>query len=415
MLARSTCIELGSMADLPRTTDAAASVLAAQAHTHDAESRGGPRGRFYRALWNEPWWLRGVTWPLVGIIVALAVMENMPQMLRAVVPRHRDPGVSWQFAAFDLSVQLAVGVTIMLVASALLNMRRPRVPIVVALIVAVAVGTVVPINGAAYLMHGRDGGFLFSMAIARRVAIPWAIAAAAWYFLRRSNARQDALRAAEVVRRRLETGVIEAHLQSLEAQVEPHFLFNTLAHVRRLYRTDPLRARLMLDSFRGYLQSALPQMRGRATTLGHELDLVRAYLDVQRVRMDRRLTVRFDVPIALRERTMPRMMLLTLVENSIKHGLNPVPGGGIIEITARQGSGAVEVCVADTGRGIGEMIGSGTGLANIRSRLAALYGPAGRLVLTSNVPHGVRATLSLPHADGRPQREAAQAVIGELS
>jgi LytS/YehU family sensor histidine kinase len=250
---------------------------------------------------------------------------------------------------------------------------------------------------------------LFATSIARRVALPWAIAAAAWYFLQRANAREAALRETAMARRRLETGVIEARLQALQAQVEPHFLFNTLAHVRRLYRTNPAQARLMLDSFRAYLLSALPQMRGRAVTLGHELDLVRAYLEVQQVRMGRRLHMHIDASPQLRACEFPSMMLICLVENAIKHGLNPIAEGGEIRVTASASEATIEVCVADSGRGIGDAIGSGTGLANIRGRLAALYGASARLTLVANVPTGVRAMLTLPLR--YPPSQATEAVV----
>jgi sensor histidine kinase YesM len=390
------------MASLPRTTDVPDSAASKPAEALPAIPANGARRRLLGALRAEPWWLRGVTTPLVGMVLALAALQNLPQMLRALLPNHSEI-LPWEFAVFDLASQLMVGMTILVVAAFLANLPKPRVPIPLALAIAVVVGSVIPINAMAYLARHTEGGFLFPLSIARRVAIPWAIAASAWYFLQRASARQDALRAADVARRRLETGVVEAHVQALAAQVEPHFLFNTLAHVRRLYRTDPLRARLMLDSFRDYLHSALPRMRGQAVTLGHELDLVRAYLDVQRVRMGRRLTVSFDVSARLRDCELPSMMLVSLAENAIKHGLNPVAAGGSIVISAIETGSTLEVCVADTGCGIGDMIGSGTGLANIRGRLAALYGAAARFALTPNLPTGVRATIRLPLASVRPE------------
>jgi len=190
--------------------------------------------------------------------------------------------------------------------------------------------------------------------------------------------------------------MLEARLQALQAQVEPHFLFNTLAHIKRLYRTEPIRARLMLDSFRAYLRSALPQMRSAGATLGREIDLVRAYLDVQQVRMGHRLRVQFDVPEALRERSFPSMMLMSLVENAIKHGLNPLPGGGTIRASASDRGVMLEVSVVDTGRGMDDQIGSGVGLSNIRARLAALFSDEAELSLMPNSPTGVRATIRIP-------------------
>jgi sensor histidine kinase YesM len=127
----------------------------------------------------------------------------------------------------------------------------------------------------------------------------------------------------------------EARLLMLQAQIEPHFLFNTLATVRRLYQTDAAAAESMLDNLMRYLAVALPQMRANDSTLGREVALAEAYLGIQQIRMGSRLVVAIDVPGGLREARLPPMMLLTLAENSIKHGLNPLPEGGYIHISAR--------------------------------------------------------------------------------
>ena len=193
--------------------------------------------------------------------------------------------------------------------------------------------------------------------------------------------------------------MLEARLQVLQAQVEPHFLFNTLAHVQRLYQTDPRRGRSMLDSFCGYLCAALPQMRGTRSTLGREVELVRAYLDTQGIRMGRRLRFEIAMPDALRAAAFPPMMLLPLVENAIKHGLSPLRDGGTIRIVAASDADSLQLTVADTGAGLStaELAGGdGVGLSNVRSRMAGLYGVRARLKLTCNVPHGVVATIDVP-------------------
>ena len=225
---------------------------------------------------------------------------------------------------------------------------------------------------------------------------------AAWYFLHRANARAAELRAAEVIQRQLESGMLEARLQALQAQVEPHFLFNTLAHVRHLYRTDPRRRASCWKAFAPTCARRCRKCAATAATLGRELALARAYLDVQQVRMGRRLAVDVDVPEALRERPFPPMMLISLVENAIKHGLNPLAEGGSIALAAAERDGVLDVSVTDSGRGIGDNIGSGVGLANIRGRLLALYGPDAALTLAANAPRGVRASLRVPCAARGP-------------
>ena len=206
----------------------------------------------------------------------------------------------------------------------------------------------------------------------------------------------------EINRLRLEQQQVEVQLQVLQLQIEPHFLFNTLATVRRLHQTDPPRGRDTLSGFIHYLRASLPEMRRSETTLGRELDLIVAYLDVLRVRMGERLRVEIDVPPALRERRVPPLSLATLVENSIKHGLAPLPEGGTIGIRARVDGDRLEVCVTDTGAGFTASGGSGMGLANLRVRLRGLYGDRGVLRLEPNRPQGLAATIVIPDSgDGR--------------
>jgi len=194
----------------------------------------------------------------------------------------------------------------------------------------------------------------------------------------------------------LERQMTEVRLESLRAQIEPHFLFNTLANVHRLYQTDPGLGRRMLADFVAYLRAALPQMRYDETTLGQEVDLARAYLNVLQVRMGERLTFRIDVPDDLAALSFPPFALSTLTENAIKHGLNPLPEGGSIEIAARVANGRLTVEVADTGAGLRQTSGTGAGVANLRARLAALYGNEAGLSIEANAPRGIRAAIAVP-------------------
>jgi sensor histidine kinase YesM len=194
----------------------------------------------------------------------------------------------------------------------------------------------------------------------------------------------------------LERQMTEARLQSLQAQIEPHFLFNTLANVHRLYQTEPGLGKKMLANFVAYLRAALPQMRHDETTLKQEVELARAYLNVLQVRMGARLVFRLDVPDDLGALPFPPLALSTLTENAVKHGLNPLPEGGTIEIRARVESRRLSVEVADTGAGLRQSGGSGAGLANLRARLAALYGNEASLSIRANEPRGIRVTIAVP-------------------
>ncbi|MBL8360672.1 MAG: histidine kinase [Rubrivivax sp.] len=201
---------------------------------------------------------------------------------------------------------------------------------------------------------------------------------------------------AEVDQEALERELAESRLLVLRAQIEPHFLFNALASVRRLGDSDPERAAAMLASLSRYLEVALPGLRGACATLGQEFELARAYLEVQQIRMPSRLAFDFDLPAELRDREVPPLMLLTLVENAVKHGLQPSRRGGRIRVSARREGAALVLTVADTGVGFATGSGTGTGLANIRARLAAAHGAAASLDIGNNELGGVTATLRLP-------------------
>jgi sensor histidine kinase YesM len=210
------------------------------------------------------------------------------------------------------------------------------------------------------------------------------------------------LHESEVTRLRLEQQRVELQLQILQSQIEPHFLFNTLATIRRLHQTNPARGRATLADFMQYLEAALPEMRASETTLRREVDLITAYLEVLRVRMGARLEVEIDVPAALREHRIPPLSLATLVENAIKHGLSHLPEGGKLSIRAWIERDRLIVRVADTGVGLRASGGTGTGLANLRVRLRGLYGEAGELFLVANEPRGLAATLRIPASRAAP-------------
>jgi hypothetical protein len=191
-----------------------------------------------------------------------------------------------------------------------------------------------------------------------------------------------------------------AQLKALEAQVEPHFLYNTLAHVASMIDAEPVQARAMLDRLIGLLR-ATAQAAEAPATLGAQIDLVRDWLGILAMRMGPRLRWSIDVPIELRAAALPPALLQPLVENAVKHGLEPKIDGGAIDIAARVRDAALELVVADTGAGFGAAsapLGGSTslGLANLRARLATLYGGAASLVIAENQPNGVRAVVRLP-------------------
>jgi signal transduction histidine kinase len=212
----------------------------------------------------------------------------------------------------------------------------------------------------------------------------------------------------------LKRQLVEAQLKMMQAQVEPHFLFNTLASVDYLIETDPARASTMQKNLIQYLRAALPQMREGSTTLGKELALVRAYLEILKVRMEDRLHFAITVPQGLMSAQFPPMVLQSLVENAIKHALEPKPEGGSITVTADIANGSLRVTVADTGLGFGMAgkAGTGVGLANVRERLAALYSGRARFTIEANSPTGTIATIEVPYEPDLGTDETRRSPIG---
>ena len=200
----------------------------------------------------------------------------------------------------------------------------------------------------------------------------------------------------------LKRQVVEARMAAMQAQVEPHFLFNTLASIDHLIEVDPQRASKMQKNLIALLRASMPSMRDRGTTLGRELDVVRPYLEILRVRMQDRLQTELRVSEGLYSAEFPPMMRQSLVENAIKHGIEPKAEGGLLTVHADVGDGRLTVTVADTGVGFGQAptAGTGIGLSNLRERLKLLYGSAAELKISANTPSGTCAAVTVPYKSG---------------
>ncbi|HSN20148.1 MAG TPA: histidine kinase [Usitatibacter sp.] len=303
---------------------------------------------------------------------------------------------------WDLLVSaLCVGYTSMLLFTLAGNVRQSVLPREAMQVLAVVVGSFLGtvLTG---IVKGRDLSQMFSerlsgVMVTMGLGIGVGCVVVAALLLREKHARDQArILRAEAERHQLEKNVLEARLALMQAQVEPHFLFNTLANVQHLVETDPPAASRVLASLIRYLRAALPRMREASTDLGREIDMARAFLEIQQVRMGSRLEFSIDVPDDLKSRPFPPMMLISLVENAIKHGVDPCCECGSIAIRAREEGGRLRVSVADTGEGVVPQKGGGVGLANIRERLKALYGASAHLVLEENRPHGVVASIEVP-------------------
>lgn len=249
------------------------------------------------------------------------------------------------------------------------------------------------------------GGWLGDLLSAALVAV-FAYFIAAKIIVRKTAESEARLRVATVnaEQEALQRQLVQARLKLLQAQVEPHFLFNTLAAVDYLIETDAPRASVMQKKLITYLRGALPQMRQESSTLGREMALIRAYLDLIKMRIEDRLEVDIQVPPILMNAVFPPMILQSLVENAIKHGIEPKPEGGRITILARTQDEQLWVEVSDTGVGLpdGDIFGTSTngtglGLDNIRKRLALLYPGASRIELRSGHGGGTTVRLVIPY------------------
>jgi len=238
---------------------------------------------------------------------------------------------------------------------------------------------------AAWDVHALPDQQLLACVFGVNVAV---LGLSLWFARTRARAQQLA---------DLRTAALAAELKALQAQVEPHFLYNTLANTRYLARHQPPRAVEMLEHLIAYLHSALPDMRSQASTLGREFELAGHYLALMAIRFGERLQYQLDCPPVLAAVSMPPLLLMTLVENAVRHGVEPKPGTVRIGVKAERHDDVLTIVVADDGAGIGETtLGSGVGLRNLRERLQALYGGRAGFVLRRGDAGLTEAVLTLP-------------------
>jgi signal transduction histidine kinase len=287
----------------------------------------------------------------------------------------------------NLVFSQCIGLTVLLVIHAgwrglWAGRRPPTAPFLVLIALGIAVGWLGGSALAAALLGmawtaGRDAWAALGVTLAAGIA-------GTWFFWSRQKAAE------------LERGRIEAQLKLLQAQIEPHFLFNTLANLDALIATDPSRAREMLRHLNDYLRATLAAARRERSPLGEEFALLRNYLEVLAIRMGPRLRFALALPSELAAFEIPPMLLQPLVENAVKHGLEPQVGGGTVSVVAKSNGKALVLEVADTGSGGAAQGGAGVGLANVRERLAATYAGAARIEAGTNPAGGYTVTLTLP-------------------
>jgi len=340
-------------------------------------------------------WRRCGVVALVAVLLSLNALNN-PALLHFFSPA--EAAWAWLEHLLELGVVAAALLVVYAVLEALLPRRLALRPVVdCALLLAGSAALALLLH--AYYANGFEHLPPPSRVLAD--SLRWGLPAVFMALIADLNWRAEqtdaAARGAELARAQLKQAEAEQQLAMLQAQIGPHFLFNVLGNVRRLYRTRPQAGAEAIDSLAHYLRTALPQLRSPRVTFGEEVALVRAYLDLFQLRMGAKLRFSITMDPALHDAEFPPMLLVTLVENAIKHGLDPA-GGGKIEVRGRRRRGLLETTVLDDGVGFATAAscGTGVGLVNIRRQLAARYQSQARLILEGREPRGARASILIP-------------------
>jgi sensor histidine kinase YesM len=303
----------------------------------------------------------------------------------------------------NLTMSLSFGLSICSIILLLLKLFRPEktVSILFIFIMGVASGTAIGLLIGSYILQ-QFLSISVRADLLRTIASAIVMGGAAgWFFYSKARLRisNRIIQEERINRLSSEKETLEAKLRLLQAQIEPHFLFNTLSNVLSLIDTEPAKGKSMLTDLIHYLRTSLSRTLPETTTLGQEMDMIKAYLNIQKIRMDERLTFTIELPDTLRQHSFPPMLLQPLVENAIKHGLEPKIDGGTVTIKAMKKNNLIRIEVVDTGIGFSSYEKTGIGIGNVKERLQLLYAEKGRLALEENKPSGVRAIIEAPEHD----------------
>lgn len=331
--------------------------------------------------------------PRLAVQTALALLINtlIAAFLTAI-------GVGGGFAV-NLIFSFCIGFAIFIPCMVAIRLARGRAQMIAGIALSVVLGSAVGVAlGMTLTGHGLEQWTSEHALQALLIGLMFGVGVSYLFYSReRMGKLESELKARELREAQAERGRLDAQLRMLQAQIEPHFLFNTLANLSVLIRSDPERADRLLADLIAWLRATLQRTRVAESTLGDEIDLLRRYLDIHGLRLGSRLGVVFDVPEALLQRPFPLLLLQPLVENAIIHGIEPKVGGGEVRIRAEQDDGRLRLVVSDTGAGLEEgAVGSGFGLENVRQRLAALFGETASLDVRGSPQGGVAATLEIP-------------------
>ena len=312
-------------------------------------------------------------------------------------------GITSKSFIMNLIVSLSFGISFCSITAFLLWIFKPEktASLVFIAMIGIASGTLIGVQIGFFILHQifsvtliQPGKSLFQAII---LAITFG--GLAWYFFyskARIKVSNEVIQEEKIKRLASEKEALEANLRLLQAQIEPHFLFNTLSNVLSLIDTDQAKGKSMLVDLIQYMRTSLSRTLPEATTLDQELNMIKAYLNIQKIRMGERLHFNIELPDAVRKLPFPPMLLQPLVENAIKHGLEPKMEGGEITIKVLKKNDLIRIEVMDTGLGFPSFQKVGVGIGNVRERIKLLYGEKGRLILEENEPNGVRAIIEVP-------------------
>lgn len=297
-----------------------------------------------------------------------------------------------------------IGLSIYIAVKGLCDLRGRRRPGLAEAVIGVPLGAIVGFALGGWMndvpLLAGEPRLLFMSGVA---ALLFGGIGSYFFYARARMAEAEAEARAEKLRRlEQETLSTQTDLRLLQAQIEPHFLFNTLSNVVGLIDSQPADAKAMLLNLTQLLRTSLARTRREAVTLEEELDLLRAYLGIMGIRMGARLHWRIDADPELLALLLPPLLVQPLVENAIQHGLEPCPAGGMLTIRCSRETGHLVVSVEDSGIGLNGLSGQGIGLANVRARLAARYGGGATLSLNANPAGGLTARLTIPLSDHAP-------------
>ena len=306
----------------------------------------------------------------------------------------------------DLIISQSFGITICSIIFLMFRVFKPRqrLTLILVIFIAVSCGSIIGLSIGLFIL---DKMFSITMNLPMKHLLQIIFSAIIfssaflYFFISKSRLRyrNEIIEQERTRRMAMEKESISANLRILQAQIEPHFLFNTLSNILSLIDTQPAKGKSMLLDLTKYLRTSLSRTLPEKTTLDQEREMIKAYLNIQKIRMDERLNFIIDVPENLRQLSFPPMLLQPLVENAIKHGLEPKVEGGEVIIRATTANDILRIEVSDNGLGISSFNKTGVGIGNVQERLNLLYEGKGRFTIEENKPHGVRAIIEVPTND----------------